>query len=78
MAAPLVVSTGTWVRDDETVGSNPATPTSVMSQDIEMTWEPNLWWRVKPYWDLELDARAHDDGAVAGKPEVFGGVGGDA
>jgi hypothetical protein len=27
---------------------------------------------------LEFDARAHDDGALAGKPEVFGGVGGDS
>ncbi len=25
----------------------------------------------------EFDARAHDDGAFAGKPEVLGGVGGD-
>jgi hypothetical protein len=25
----------------------------------------------------DLDARSHDDGAFAGKPEVFGGVGGD-
>ena len=27
---------------------------------------------------LEFDARAHDDGALAGKLEVFGGVGGDS
>ena len=27
---------------------------------------------------LEFDARAHDDGALAGKPEVFGGVSGDS
>ena len=27
---------------------------------------------------LEFDARAHDDGAFAGKPEVFGGVSGDS
>ena len=26
---------------------------------------------------LELDARAHDDGLLAGQPEVFGGVSGD-
>src|SRR5215471_9896150 len=26
---------------------------------------------------LKLDARAHDDGAFSGEPEVFGGVGGD-
>ncbi len=26
---------------------------------------------------LELDARAHDDGAFARQPEVLGGVGGD-
>jgi hypothetical protein len=29
------------------------------------------------YRQLEFDARAHDDGALAGKAEVFGGVGGD-